>query len=219
MSKVAVILAGCGVYDGAEINEAVLSLLHLAKAGADVTCFAPDIAQMHTINHITGDEMSESRNVMVEASRITRGAITPLSELDASDFDALVIPGGFGAAKNLCDFAVKGAEASITNDMLNACQQFAQAHKPAGYMCIAPAMIPLIYGADAQVKLTIGNDAGTAEAIASIGAVHENCAVDDIVIDDTHKVVTTPAYMLASNLVEADAGIAKLVNAVLDMTQ
>lgn len=219
MSKVAVILAGCGVYDGAEINEAVLSLLHLAKAGAQVTCFAPDTEQMHTINHITGDEMPEPRNVMVEASRITRGAITPLSELDASDFDALLVPGGFGAAKNLCDFAVQGADAAIQSDMLNACQQFAQTNKPAGYMCIAPAMIPLIYGADAQVKLTIGNDAATADTIASIGAVHENCAVDDIVIDNTHKVVTTPAYMLASNLVEADAGIAKLVNAVLAMTK
>lgn len=219
MPKVAVILAGCGVYDGAEINEAVLSLLHIAKAGAEFTCFAPDVEQMHTVNHITGDEMPEVRNVMIEASRITRGVITPLSDLNASDFDALVVPGGFGAAKNLCDFAIKGSEAAITSDMLNACQQFAQANKPAGYMCIAPVMIPLIYGPEARVKLTIGNDPDTAQAISSIGAVHENCTVDSIVVDEIHKVVTTPAYMLASNLVEADLGIAKLVNAVLNMTQ
>lgn len=225
MAKVAVILAGCGVYDGAEINEAVLTLLHLAKAGAEVICFAPDQAQMHTINHMTGEPMDQPRNVMVEAARITRGAIHPLTELDATKFDALIVPGGFGAAKNLCDFAVKGTAATINNAMFNACSQFAKANKPAGYMCIAPAMIPLIYGAatstnddpKSPVKLTIGNDPDTAAAITQLGSIHVDCAVDEIVIDAEHKVVTTPAYMLAQNLVEADAGISKLVTATLAM--
>lgn len=219
MAKVAVILAGCGVYDGAEINEAVLTLLHLAKAGAQVQCFAPDQEQFHTINHMTGEEMPETRNIMVEASRITRGDIEPLTALNADEFDALIVPGGFGAAKNLCDFAIKGTDATISNAMFDACAQFAKSSKPAGYMCIAPAMIPMVYGANAKVQVTIGNDVDTAAAITQLGSVHIACAVDDIVIDNTHKVVTTPAYMLASNLVEADTGIGKLVTATLALIE
>lgn len=216
MKKIAVILAGCGVYDGAEINEAVLTLLHIAKADASYQCFAPDIEQLHTINHLTGEQMAPNRNVLVEASRIARGDIKPVTELNAENFDALIIPGGFGAAKNLCDFAVKGAQAQMNSDVLQVCKQFADMAKPAGYMCIAPAMIPLIY--QAGVKTTIGNDADTASAINTLGAKHINCSVDEIVIDEQHKVVTTPAYMLAQSILDADAGIEKLVAAVLEMS-
>ncbi|MFD2167628.1 isoprenoid biosynthesis glyoxalase ElbB [Thalassotalea euphylliae] len=213
MKKVAVILAGCGVFDGAEINEAVLTLLHIAKAGASYQCFAPDMMQMHTVNHITGDEMAANRNVLEEAARIARGDIKPVTELNAEDFDALILPGGFGAAKNLCDFAVKGPEAVMQSDVLAACKHFADAGKAAGFMCIAPAMIPMVYGQGA--KATIGNDADTAAGITALGGVHIDCAVDDIVVDETNKVVSTPAYMLAQSLVEADAGIGKLVTKVL----
>ncbi len=213
MKKVAVILSGCGVFDGAEVNEAVLTLLHIEKGGASYQCFAPDIEQMHVINHLTGEPQQQQRNVLVEAARIARGKIKPLTELKVDDFDALLVPGGFGAAKNLCDFAVKGAEASVQKDMLHAAQTFAKAGKAAGYMCIAPAMLPLVYGRG--VKLTIGNDADTAQAINKLGGEHIDCAVDNIVIDDQHKLVTTPAYMLAENLLQADAGIGKLVAKVL----
>lgn len=215
MKNIAVILAGCGVYDGSEINEAVLTLLHIAKSGNQYQCFAPDIEQMHTINHLTGEEMAVNRNVLVEAARIARGEIKAISELNVDNFDALIVPGGFGAAKNLSDFAVKGAEAQIQAQVLTSCQAFAKANKPAGYMCIAPAMLPLIYGAG--VKATIGNDADTAAAINKLGAEHHECAVDDIIIDDSHKVVSTPAYMLANNLVEAEQGISKLVQQVIAM--
>ncbi|KTF14049.1 isoprenoid biosynthesis glyoxalase ElbB [Pseudoalteromonas sp. H105] len=215
MKKIAVILAGCGVYDGAEINEAVLTLLHIAKAGASYQCFAPDIEQMHTINHLSGEPMSQNRNVLVEAARIARGDIKPLTDLDATHFDALILPGGFGAAKNLSDFAVKGTQAQLQPDIKTACQQFATMAKPAGYMCIAPAMIPLIYNAGA--KVTIGDDPETASAINMLGAEHVNCAVDDIVIDEQHKLVSTPAYMLAESILEADAGIEKLVKAIIKM--
>ncbi|WOC25932.1 isoprenoid biosynthesis glyoxalase ElbB [Pseudoalteromonas sp. N1230-9] len=215
MKKVAVILAGCGVYDGAEINEAVLTLLHIAKAGASYQCFAPDIDQLHTINHLTGEEMAPNRNVLVEAARIARGNIKAITELKVSEFDALIVPGGFGAAKNLSDFAVKGPEAQVQNDILKACTDFVKANKAAGYMCIAPAMLPLIYGQG--VKTTIGNDADTASAIEKLGGDHQACAVEDIVIDEQHKVVTTPAYMLAQSLLDADAGIQKLVKKVLEL--
>ncbi|MGO2074421.1 MAG: isoprenoid biosynthesis glyoxalase ElbB [Pseudoalteromonas sp.] len=215
MKKIAVILSGCGVYDGAEVNEAVLSLLHIAKAGAEYQCFAPDIMQMHTINHLTGEEMASDRNVLVEAARIARGEIKPITELDAADFDALILPGGFGAAKNLSDFAVKGAQAHVQTDVLKACKTFADNNKPAGYMCITPALIPLIYSANA--KVTIGDDQDTASAINALGAEHVACPVSEIIIDQQHKLVTTPAYMLAESILEADAGIEKLVTAVLKM--
>ena len=212
MKKVAVLLAGNGVYDGAEINEAILTLLHIAKNGATYQCFAPDIEQLHTINHLTGEEMSEKRNVLVEAARIARGYIKALNHLNSDQFDALIVPGGFGAAKNLCDFAVKGAQATINNDVLNACKKFANANKPAGYMCIAPALTPFIYD---DAKITIGNDKDTAAALTKLGATHLNCDVDDVVIDQHNKIVTTPAYMLAQSIVEADEGIEKLVKSVL----
>ena len=215
MKKIAVILAGCGVYDGAEINEAVLTLLHIAKAGASYQCFAPDIEQLHTINHLNGEEMTSNRNVLVEAARITRGEIKALSCLDVNDFDALIVPGGFGAAKNLCDFAIKGAQAQLNTEMLRVGKAFADANKAAGYMCIAPAMIPLIYGNG--VKATIGNDADTANALESLGAHHVECAVDEIIIDEQHKLVSTPAYMLAQSILDADTGVEKLVKAVIKM--
>ena len=170
---------------------------------------------MHTINHLSGEPMSQNRNVLVEAARIARGDIKPLTDLDATHFDALILPGGFGAAKNLSDFAVKGTQAQLQPDIKTACQQFATMAKPAGYMCIAPAMIPLIY--NAGTKVTIGDDPETASAINMLGAEHVNCAVDDIVIDEQHKLVSTPAYMLAESILEADAGIEKLVKAIIKM--
>lgn len=215
MKKVAVILSGSGVFDGSEINEAVLTLLHLSKAGASYQCFAPDANQQHVINHLTGEEMNETRNILVEAARISRGEAKPLTELDATQFDAVILPGGFGAAKNLCNFAEQGAACELTQDVRNACEAFKKLGKPAGYMCIAPVMVPLVYGAGVQV--TIGNDKDTAAAITAMGGKHVDCAVDGIVVDETHHVVTTPAYMLAQSLAEAEQGISKLVQQVLAM--
>lgn len=215
MKKVAVVLSGCGVYDGAEINEVVLTLLHLSKHQAKYQCFAPDREQMHTINHLTGEVTEEKRNILVESARIARGEISALSELSADDFDALILPGGFGAAKNLCNFALKGGDASISEDIKSALSAFSKADKPIGYMCIAPALIPHIH--NKETALTIGTDRDTAEAIMQIGGKHIDCPVTDIVVDRGEKVISTPAYMLAQNLVEADAGIEKLIKAVLEM--
>lgn len=215
MKKVAVILSGCGVYDGAEVHEAVLCLLHLARAGARYQCFAPDKPQHHVVNHLTGEEQAGSRNVLEEAARIARGEIKPLAELKADDFDALLLPGGFGVAKNLCDFAFKGADASVDPQVLAACKAFATARKPAGYCCIAPVLIPRVY--PAGVKGTIGTDPGTAGAFSTMGGDHIGCAVTDVVEDSHYKVISTPAYMLAGNIAEADTGIGKLVKRLLEM--
>ncbi|MBO3277871.1 isoprenoid biosynthesis glyoxalase ElbB [Pseudomonas schmalbachii] len=213
--KVAVILSGSGVFDGAEIHESVIALLRLSQRGADVQCFAPNIAQHHVINHLTGEEMPETRNVLVEAARIARGAIKDLREAKVEDFDALIVPGGFGAAKNLCDFAFNGDQCAVQPDLLALAQAFAAAHKPVGLICIAPAMAPRIYGQG--IECTIGNDADTAAALTRMGAKHVECTVEDIVEDAHHKLVTTPAYMLAQSIAEAASGINKLVDRVLEL--
>lgn len=213
--KVALILSGCGVYDGAEIHESVLTLLRLSQQGAQVQCFAPNKPQMHVINHLTGEEAPEQRNVLVESARIARGNVKDVRELKAADFDAVILPGGFGAAKNLSDFAVKGADCTVDADVLAALGGFREARKPIGLMCIAPALSARIFGDG--VRCTIGNDAGTAQALEAMGAQHEVCTVENIVFDSGHCLVTTPAYMLAQNMAEAAVGISALVDKVLEL--
>ncbi|MFV3304914.1 isoprenoid biosynthesis glyoxalase ElbB [Pseudomonas sp. NY15181] len=213
--KVAVILSGCGVYDGAEIHESVITLLRLSQRGAKVQCFAPNIAQHHVLNHLTGEEMAESRNVLVESARIARGEVKDVREARVEDFDALLVPGGFGAAKNLSNFAFQGDQCEVQPDVLALAKAFAAAKKPVGLICIAPAMAARIYGAG--VECTIGNDEGTAQALTRMGAKHIDCAVEDIVEDKAHKLVTTPAYMLAQSIAEAASGINKAVDRVLEL--
>ena len=216
IKKVAVILSGCGVYDGAEIQESVITLLRLDQRGAKVQCFAPNIAQMHVVDHLTGEEMPESRNVLVESARIARGQVKDLREADAKDFDALIVPGGFGAAKNLSNFAVEGANCSVNPDVLALAEAFAEAGKPVGLICISPALAAKIYGPG--VVCTIGNDADTSAAVVKMGGTHEECDVHDIVEDIQRKLVSTPAYMLATSISEAAGGIYKLVDRVLELT-
>ena len=216
MKKIAVVLSGSGVFDGAEIHESVLTLLALERHGFEYQCFAPDIEQMHVINHLTGDVAEdESRNVLVEAARIARGNIKDLAQANADEFDAAVLPGGFGAAKNLSDFAVKGSDCSVNPDLVSFIKDFAKDKKPVGFMCIAPAMLPHIYGEG--TKLTIGTDQDTADAIETMGGVHQSCPVEDIVVDEANNLVTTPAYMLASSVSEAAKGIDKLIDKIAKM--
>ncbi len=214
MAKVAVVLAGCGVYDGAEINEAVLALLALEQQGASYQCFAPDIEQLHVVNHLTGEVMAgEQRNVLVEAARIARGNIKPMTDAHIDEFDALLVPGGFGAAKNLSDFAVSGAAMTVQPDFLRFARAMHAAGKPIGLICIAPTMAAAICGKD--VECTIGNDRDVAGAIEQMGGKHVACPVDKAVVDRRNKLVTTPAYMLAGKVSEAAAGISDCVKQLL----
>lgn len=215
MKKIAVILAGCGVFDGAEINEAVLTLLEILTQGASYQCMAPNIDQAHVINHLTGEEMHETRNVLVEAARIARGNIIDVAVANPADYDALIMPGGFGVAKNISSFAFKGAECTINADVLSFAQRLHAAGKPIGLICIAPALAPLIFGEG--VITTIGVDADTAGVIEKMGGVHQRCTLKDIVIDHANKYVSTPAYMLADNPLQAHEGIRKLVGKVLEL--
>lgn len=215
--KVAVILSGCGVYDGAEIHESVITLLRLDQRGAEVQCFAPNVAQLHVVDHYSGDEADETRNVLVESARIARGKIKDVRELHVGDFDALIMPGGFGVVKNLSDFALSGASCRVQPDVLNAAQAFVKAGKPLGLICIAPALAAKIFGAG--VTCTIGNDHETAATLEQMGIFHHECEVSEIVEDLPHKLVTTPAYMLAQSISQAASGINKLVDRVLELTQ
>ena len=214
MAKVAVVLAGCGVYDGAEINEAVLTLLSLEQQGASYQCFAPDMEQMHVINHLTGEPVEgETRNVLIEAARIARGNVLDLASARAEDFDALLVPGGFGAAKNLSNFAVAGAQMEVQPDFLRVARAFHAAGKPIGLVCIAPVMAAAICGEGA--RCTIGNDAEVAAAIEAMGGEHLECPVNEARVDAERKLVTPPAYMLAGSVSEAYAGISDCVRDVL----
>ena len=217
MSKVGVVFSGCGVNDGSEIHEAVITMLELDKANADMVLMAPNIDQLHVINHATGDEMDDSRNVLVESARIARGNIKDVADITSDDLDALIFPGGFGVAKNLSDYAMAGAECSINPDVQRLSKEIHNDGKPIGVICIAPAMMAQILGE--ETELTIGYDDQTANDINTMGAKHITCSVEEIVIDEDKKVVSTPAYMEANSIKEAAEGIQKLVEQVLRMAK
>jgi enhancing lycopene biosynthesis protein 2 len=218
MPKVGVVLSGCGVYDGAEIHESVITLLALDRAGAEVVFMAPDVEQMHVVNHLTGEPAEgESRNVRVEAARIARGPVEDIADVKAGQLDALIFPGGFGAAKNLCTFAVDGPACTVNPDVARLTREMKAAGKPIGFICISPAMAAKIFEDEGPVSLTIGHDEGTASAIEKLGQKHQACSVEDFVVDEQNKIVSTPAYMEAKSIKEAAAGIEKLVDAVLQM--
>ena len=220
MSKekhVGVILSGSGFLDGAEIQEATLTLLFLDRRGAKVTAMAPNVAQMHVVDHVKGQPASgENRNVLAEAARITRGAIADVKTVKAADLDALILPGGYGAAKNLCTFATEGVKLQVNPDVERLVRDMASAGKPIGFICISPVIAAKVLGSK-KVKLTIGNDPATAAAVNALGAVHVDALVDQIVVDEKNKVVSTPAYMLGPSIAPVSAGIEKLVAAVLEM--
>jgi enhancing lycopene biosynthesis protein 2 len=215
MKKFAVVLSGNGVFDGAEIHEATLSLYAIAKKGASYEIFAPDIPQHHVINHITGEEMNETRNVLVESSRIARGNIKPLSEFSGKDFDALVFPGGFGAAKNLSNFAFDGENCKVNPDVEKAIREMISLGKPVGALCISPVILAKVLG---DVELTIGRDTGTAEAIEKMGATHTMTSHGEVVVDKKYKVVTTPCYMLDATIDQIGDGASNVIDAVLELT-
>jgi len=217
MKRIGVILSGCGVYDGSEIHEAVLALLAIERAGAEAICMAPDIQQMHVINHFNGQtESGQQRSVLSESARIARGKVVDVATVSVQDIDGLVIPGGYGAAKNLCDFAVKGAACTVQPDVEQLIRDMVDKGKPVAAICIAPAVLAKALQGYAP-RLTIGNDPDTVAALTAMGAQHVDCPVDDIVVDEKNRLVSTPAYMLAQDIAEAATGIEKAVKQLLAM--
>lgn len=217
MPKVGVLLSGCGFMDGAEIHEATFTLLALDQAGVEIVCCAPRV-QFDVVDHATKKPTGEKRDVLAESARIARGEICDVAQVNAGELDALILPGGFGAAKNLCDFAQRGADCDVHPQVEALVGAMLEAKKPIGAICIAPALLARICGKrDVAAKLTIGNDAGTAGAIEQMGCAHQNQVTTDIVVDADHKIVSTPAYMLGPGPAAVHAGIAKLVQRILTM--
>jgi enhancing lycopene biosynthesis protein 2 len=214
MKKIGVVLSGCGVRDGSEIHEAVLTLLAIDRQGAEAVCMAPN-DEFPVTNHLTMQETAEKRNALVESARIARGDIRDIKNVKAVDLDAIVFPGGFGAAKNLCDFAMKGAAAAVHPEVARLLKEMAVAGKPIGAICIAPALIAAALGREYSPTLTIGNDAGTAAEMEKAGAIHQECPVTGLVVDRKNKLVSTPAYMLANRISEPFEGIDKCVREVI----
>lgn len=216
MKKIGVVLSGCGVYDGSEIHEAVLTLLAIDRQGCEAVCMAPAM-DLSVTDHVTMEATGEKRAVLVESARIARGKILNIKEVKAADLDAIVFPGGYGAAKNLCDFAVKGAAASVNPDVARLLNEMAASGKPIGAICIAPALIAAVLGKEYSPLVTIGNDPGTAAEIEKTGARHQDCPVTGFVVDRKNKLVTSPAYMLATRISEVAEGIESCVREVVKL--
>jgi enhancing lycopene biosynthesis protein 2 len=211
--KIAVVLSGCGVFDGSEIHEAVLVLLAIDMNGAEYQCVAPNIMQTQVTNHLTKQNSDEKRNVLVESARIARGDIKDIATVKAEDFDAVIFPGGMGAAINLCNFASEGENCQVEAGTLKFARAMYDAKKPLGFACISPVLAAKI--ADKGMQLTIGDDEATAQKLIAMGAEHEACAADNIIVDSDHKIVTTPAYMLGKGPAEIYQGIDKMVRHIL----
>lgn len=215
--KIGVILSGCGVMDGSEIHEATLTLYFLDKYGAEIVCLAPNKEQMDVVDHTTNQPVKEKRNVLTEAARIARGNIRDIKTVRAEELDGVIIPGGYGAAKNLCTFAKDGAKAKVDDGVARLLRELHARGKPIGALCIAPAIVAALLGPDHQVQVTIGTDPGTSRELEKTGAKHKNARVDEIVVDSRNKVVTTPCYMLAKSIKEVGDGAEKVVKKVLEL--
>lgn len=211
--KAAIVLSGCGVFDGSEIHEAVLTLNAIEEFGASAKFFAPNVEQMHAINHLNGKELYQNRNVLEESARIARGQCEPLDQFNPKDFDILIFIGGFGAAKNLSSFAVNGENCSVNREVKAAIEKTLALKKPIGFLCISPVIAAKCIGNG--VKLTIGIDESTAAKINAMGATHVKCDVDSFVVDNKFNVYSTPAYMLAQNTIQLRKGITAMVGAML----
>jgi enhancing lycopene biosynthesis protein 2 len=216
--RIGVLLSGCGALDGSDIHEAVLTLLALDRAGVEIVCTAPDIDQFHVINHLTNEESAEVRNVLVESSRIARGNVVALDALDPQKIDGLILPGGFGAVKSLCTFALKGPQGDVNPQVLELLRRVHEEKKPIGAMCISPATIVMTLKG-CQPSVTIGTDAGAAAAIHTMGGEHHACKVDEIYVDPVNRIVSTPGYMLGTEIKEIAAGIEKLVQKVIELAE
>jgi len=212
--KFAVVLSGSGVFDGAEIHEATFTLYAILKNGGEYQIFAPNINQHHVINHTNGEEMNETRNVLIESARIARGNIKDLNEFNVDNFDAIIFPGGFGVAKNLCDFAFNGTNMKVIPQIETVIKNMVKANKPIGALCISPVIIAKVLEG---VNITIGQDADTASAIEIFGANHKKTTHGEVVIDEKYKVATTPCYMLDATIMDIHDGAINVVKAIIEL--
>lgn len=217
MARIGVVLSGCGVFDGSEIHEAVAALLAISRAGSSYKCIAPDIPQMHVVNHFSGQVAEgEERNVLIESARIARGDILSLSNVSVADYDGYMFPGGFGAAKNLCDFAVAGSACTVEPSVERFVRAAHEAGKPMCFVCISPVILARILGKEG-VRLTIGDDQEASAAVEQMGADHQDCQVKELVVDEANRIISSPAYMKAGNIADLFDDVTNSVNRLLEM--
>jgi enhancing lycopene biosynthesis protein 2 len=212
--SIAVILSGCGNRDGSEIHEATMTLWAIHRHGAEYQCYAPNRKQYHVLNHLTGEEMPEQRNVLIESARIARGKIKDLAVFDEKAHDILILPGGLGAAKNLSTYAFDGPQCTIDETVAKAVRAMHAAKKPIGALCIAPVILARLLPG---ISLTIGQDPHTAGNIAKMGARHQETTHGEITADSDRRIVTTPCYMLEARVDQIGEGADRLVAALLAM--
>ncbi len=213
-NKIAVVLSGCGVYDGAEIHEAVFTMLAIAKAGFEYEMFAPDIEQHHVINHISGKETDEKRNVLVESARIARGNIKSLDKLNTNNFDAVIFPGGFGVAKNLCTYAIDGDDCKVNSCIEDVIKKFHAKEKPIGALCISPVLIAKVLK---NLKLTVGADESTIKTIENLDNTHIQAKITEVVVDRRHKIVSSPCYMLDADITQIAESADKVMKSIIEL--
>ncbi len=219
MKKILVLLAGCGNKDGAEIHESVLTLLAIDKEGAKYECAAPNIEHKHVLNYIDDTVISEKRNVMIEAARIARGEILDLAKVSMKDYDALILPGGFGVAKNLCSFAFDGAAATVNPEAKRIINEAYDAKKPIGAICVAPALVALsLAEKNPEIILTLGTDKEANAALETIGVKSRDCLTTAFVLDEKNRIASSPAYMHGnSSISDLEKGISQCVKSVIEM--
>ncbi len=216
--KIAIILSGCGVFDGSEIHEATLAMLHIKKNGADYICVAPNTEQLHVINHTNSEVTNQTRNVLTESARIARGAVTDIAQANPADFDGIIFPGGFGAAKNLSNFAIEEniEKLEVEHSTEKFIQQAFNAKVPIGFICVSPAAVAAVALRNKGLQLTIGSDNLTAKKIEELGHTHITTTASEIVVDKEHNIISTAAYMCGQNIAEIEQGIAKLVKELIN---
>ncbi len=216
MPKFAIILSGCGRSDGSEIHETVTAMLAIAEDGCEYDCYAPNIDQSAVINGITSEKMEEKRNVMIESARLARGEIKDINELNLGEYDCILFPGGLGAVTNWCNYAKAGMACEVESSISRVMEEAHKEKKVIGAMCIAPVVVARVLG-KYGITVTIGNDRSVAKSVESVGAHQKNTEVEKACIDEENRIVTTPAYMLAKNIVEVSKGAKSLVRAMIEL--
>lgn len=226
--KIGVLLAGCGVFDGSEIHEAVFTLLAIQECGAEAVCMAPNEDQYHVLNHLTGEEIPEKRNVLVESARIARGAVRDLATVKVDDIDALVIPGGFGAAKNLNQWAISGPEGKIHPQVKRLIVEMAKLGKPIAGLCMGPTVIAkALEGEHINASLTVGTTEepspydiqAISDGMNSIGAIISMASIEEVIVDYTNKIVTAPCYMMEANILQVRENIAMAIEELIKLVE
>jgi len=221
--KFGILLSGCGVYDGAEIQETVLTMLAVKEIGAEYVCISVDAEQHHVINHLTGEEMNETRNMLVESARVARGEVTNIREITPADIDGLIIPGGFGSAKNFTKWAFEGPDGAILPEVKLLLVNLVNIGKPVVALCVSPVVLAkALEDANLKTTMTIGSDleespydiTAFAAGLEHTGVIPSMKTINEIHVDEENKIITAPCYMMNADILQVRKNIQTAVEAL-----